>query len=688
MSKPTIDKVTGAACLNYIDRAIGFCDRSGSSTTFQTQFSYYDLYGYDGDHVAITPPIVSTNAALFSHDTSKRIIGLVLDKCDDGGLHYAVLGNETANVNNTRFFGVTTTVNNFGMPYKHPFPGDITLIQDQDNVKLMPEYDARYNDNKDMRVRQSYTAAYDDTQGRFVSYDQAIGFEPTIVDGEDVDGLGYSPYALWQNQQGGITGTTLTFTNNVNTTCQHGAEINNLSSVGGKMFDVLMDNPLNGCAGNLYDLGCEIYTVGYGLCPGGFVGEEFVNIFTAQGTTECSNMNWVCVPFNLILTESAQEAQAYLTNGTLPSDAWLYPMDWENLPWYNRPDDEDDGDDNNDPDDTSFDGDPNLPVVPSYTPSMLSNYNWYWLQVGEFSNFIQWFWDVGAWNDFSDIVESIMGLYNDLASAILMVRYYPVDISWIGGLGTQSNIIVGMCERSGLVDTISQSAPPAVRDIGHVRVAEKYKSFVDMSPYSQISLYLPFYGFVDLDVNIFTGRDLYVKAVYDYMSGTIQYFIYVDNKFLINTYLAKLAVDIPLTLQTKNDRDSAIFSNVTNALSGLVGAGVTVASGNPMGLLVGAGAMNSGVASAPMRVCGTVGEQGAFYAPPKCALIYRRPTISKPENWARIVGQMCGKDYTLSNLSGKGFTKCYQPRISFSNTSPLQEEVDEIYDLLEKGVIL
>jgi hypothetical protein len=49
---------------------------------------------------------------------------------------------------------------------------------------------------------------------------------------------------------------------------------------------------------------------------------------------------------------------------------------------------------------------------------------------------------------------------------------------------------------------------------------------------------------------------------------------------------------------------------------------------------------------------------------------------------------MCGKSYMLSNLTDKGLTTCFQPRITFSSTVPLQSEIDEIYDYLEKGVIL
>ena len=243
-------------------------------------------------------------------------------------------------------------------------------------------------------------------------------------------------------------------------------------------------------------------------------------------------------------------------------------------------------------------------------------------------------------------------------------------------------------QRGSSVATISPTTVAPIQEIGHIKIEDKYQSFVDMAPYSQLSLYLPFHGFVDLDINIFSGHSIYVKGIYDHLTGTLQYFLYCDNTWLVNSFTVKMAVDIPMSLQTKNDRDSAIFSNVMNSVSGMMGAGLTLGTGNPIGLVAGANAFNSGVNSAPMNVRGTVGESGAFYAPPQCAIILRRPTISKPDQntWEKNVGQMCGKGHQLSRLSG--LTICYQPRINFANSIPLQSEIEEIYQILTEGVIL
>jgi hypothetical protein len=318
--------------------------------------------------------------------------------------------------------------------------------------------------------------------------------------------------------------------------------------------------------------------------------------------------------------------------------------------------------------------------------------------------FINWFWnDIGQFNDFDDIIAKIKGLYNDLASAVIMIRYMPVNVAFLGGQGEQKPLKIGMIQKAnGSYDTLAMNRPPIV-EIGSIDIARKYKSFLDLAPYSQLSLYLPYHGYIDLDINIFSGHKLIVYGVYDPLSGTLQYMIYRQRdgkRMLVNTVICKIAVDIPITLQTKNDRDSAIFQNVSNTVGGLIGAVGGVASGNPIGAMLGIGtginAFNSSNASAPLNVKGTVGETGAMYAPHKCSIILRNPTIqgsdsdNKKSTWLKHVGRATSHGYYLGSddMKGSGLTVCTNPRITFENSTPLQSEVDEIYSYLEKGVIL
>ena len=685
-----IEKVTGQDCLDYIDRAIGFVQRPYQDYLISSY--YIDGYlnirmkGNTNHEVGLYPSHVITGSTgfIWSHNINKRKIGVVLNECDDNGLHVAILSNDTINYRSVRMFS---------------FALQVLALMSYETDPILPTLYANVEEfvaNQVNSIVMSDYVKYYAIGSADVSFDEMIDYSPYIMGLDNLESWQYNN--MQQNGQSLVHPTDIDLTNNINTTLHFGIPIDTSSYEYAYCKGDFIDNPLYPSSGNLYSYAQSIYNDCGALCPREFeAGVDLYNYDVNVGE-KVNTANGVAIPYNLILTKSVDKALNYLNNGILPSDAFLYPMDWDNFPSVN-PDNPEDEPNDNTPDDDGRNITPNPPEEPTYTVNQLTNYNWYWLTVPEWQNFINWFWnDIGDYSDFDDIIAKVKGLYNDVASAVIMCRYYPVDISWIGGTGTQSNIKLGMIEKSGNVDTINQANPLRVRDLGHIHISNKYKSFLDLSPYSQLSLYLPYHGFIDLDINIFSGHDIYIKVLYDYLSGTIQYYVYYDNEMLVDTILCKMAMDIPITLQTKNDRDSAIFSNVSNTIGGLVGAGVGVASGNPIGMTLGVtqgvSAFNSANASAPMRLMGSVGESGAYIAPQNCYVILRRPTIQPSDSdkslttWKKNVGQLCGYGYKLSGLKGAGFTVCHSPRINFKNTAPMQTEVDEIYTYLEKGVIL
>lgn len=402
--------------------------------------------------------------------------------------------------------------------------------------------------------------------------------------------------------------------------------------------------------------------------------------------------------YNVPLTYDYNSAIHYLNTGTLPSDAFLYPFNPDDIPTSKpiNPDDEDAPDEEDNP---GVDGVPTVDGDPAITPTQLSNNNLYWLQAGELQQFISWFWNnAGEIIEADDLWDRIKGLYNDLASAVINIRYFPVNPYYIGGVSDTNNIIISSIQMP--IQNIKKinKGKLVKRTLGEYSINEQFKAFTDYSPYTQLMLYLPFHGWIELDVDVFMTNKIRVKCVYDYISGTIQYGVYCvsnNKEFIINTVISKMAVDIPITLQSKNDRDSAIFNNVTNAFGNLLGAGASAVTGSPIGLVMStAGVASSGTQSAPLKVNGTMGESGAFFMPNKCAVYIKRPSYNRPNLYKSRVAYPCNKGGELSNF--KGLTLVYDPQISFSGNKnadnitikPLQSEIDEIYTALEKGVIL
>ena len=722
MAKPTKNRiVTGSACLNYVDYDIGLvsCGTGflGSPYAYRLGVDRLDSFFSTGELAALFVEPTQYYAFLsysrkinfdkISH--SNRVCGLILDDNDDGSYKIAILGTDIITNRTMEQTGIEVHI------------GTQNVEPDQnDNYEFpgIPVLDGTSSDNA-----YAYVLVLDgvtrvnnrvpvsdlfDVKLNFGSRDSSYIISDTF-------------YATCKYQDNFISGNDyqLQLSTDKNNTLVCGIPINEMTTVTFNSHCFMYDtynSIFDAWEGNYYDLIDNIYQsmrIQSTKKPSVLVSEgNLLNMFTRadltgnpklagyEGKTHAFNFT----PFNLILTRNESQALAYLNNGTLPSDAFLYPLDWQNLPRT----DGTPSSDQEDPDykppsgedgDSGIDGTPTTDADPQITSNMLTNNNLYWLQAGQLEAFITWFWqNAGEIIELDDLWDRIKGLYNDLASAIINIRYFPVDPYYIGGVSDTTNIVLSSIEMpiSGIKKL--NKTKLRKRTLGEITIQNRYNAFTDYSPYTSLMLYLPFHGWIDLDIDIFTGNKLQVRCVYDHISGTVQYGVYVISKgkeFLLNTVIAKMAVDIPITLQSKNDRDSAIFNNVTNAFGNLLGAGASAVTGNPIGLVMStAGVASSGTQSAPLKVNGTVGETGAFFMPNKCAVYIKRPSYNRPKNYGSRVGFPSNKGGKLSSFSG--FTTVYNPQITFSgNTNadnvtikPLQSEIDEIYSALEKGVIL
>lgn len=734
MSTPHItqtfnDFVTGDTCLQYITKDMGLlsrCDWQGDGIVLPFQQNIYDealwaARGFSSQDTGASSVSYSfySDITKISQDKTKRIIGLILDEWGDGSFKIAILGDD--NLTNMRYSNIRYTEYASADPCERV--GETQIFKG--NCQSVAVYDpGSSSDNVPGVTLEEFT----NEEIAIVPLENIFDFVPTLGEMTNLRGALYGT-GSHGNGAPFRTGAAVNLhvTNNKNNTLIIGNKYN-INGVDRQFIatEYLRESPYNMRAGNFYDF-MENLTV---LIAGK------VNTFSyMEGVT--SYNEWIdplsddselsqayetttlqTIPVNLILTRNESFALNYLNTGTLPPDAFLFPMDWENIP-KNMPsgEDEDTPEGGDDPDNgennpSGIEGDPTVDGDPTTTTSKLNNNNVYWLQAGQLADFITWFWnDAGAIIDAGSLWNKITGLYNDLGQAIVMVRYFPVDPAYLGGTEDVNSIVVGMIEKPNTQVKKLVRGNPSKVTLGTQAISPKYNSFADYSPYTELQLYLPFHGWQALDVDIFMGNSVRVKAIYDYMSGTVQYLIYVvsgGNEYLVNTAVVKMAVDVPITLQSKNDRDSAIFGNIMNAAGTLIGASASAATMNPIGLTMSmqniASIGTGGAQSAPIKMMGTQGENGAFFAPNRCAIYMKRPSYNRPKLYKSRVGYPCNKGvYLGARPSGgdssvgvaTGFTTVYNPTITFSGNSfggkrllPLQSEIEEIYNYLTEGVIL
>ena len=366
--------------------------------------------------------------------------------------------------------------------------------------------------------------------------------------------------------------------------------------------------------------------------------------WSAWHTFNAAGMNVVdgnpIVFLDLIMTNNLAEAQKYVKDGTIPSDARVNPSHVKK-----DTDSNEDGEDGG----KSSTFDENEPSAPTVNSVKLSNLHNYWISESQMQSFYSEVWDT----DLTDFVKgAFTGIYSNLISNVVSLKFMPTTAENLGGTGGASPVILGFKTYDNLtVQTIGNTTAPIV-NIGSYKFSKEYNSFADYAPYTDIKLYLPFVGIVPLDTNLFMGSGggetatLNIKAQYDLQSGLITYFL-MRNKTMISSVSGHMAVEVPISLQSGLDTFSTISRNFSGKVWDFAMEG---AKGNPIGMI---SEIAQGSATAPPQtIFASTGGDGSFYAHPKCMIMIKHPQYNRPKNYSHVVGFPAYVTKKVSDLQG------------------------------------
>lgn len=335
---------------------------------------------------------------------------------------------------------------------------------------------------------------------------------------------------------------------------------------------------------------------------------------------------------------------------------------WENIfeptvnPWIPDYTDTDDGSDD------GGDGDTPTPVPPVGTASALWRiYNPSQAQLDAF----------GAWLWSSDFVDQLLKLFNDPMQAIIGLHKIFVTPP-VSGSGA---IKVGYLVSTANANYVSGQYVTV--DCGTVNLQEYFGNVFDYSPFTQLRLFLPFIGIIELDtadcmrgkisviyhVDVLTGACLAeVKVIRDSAGG------------ILYTYSGNCAVQYPVS--------SGSYVGIVTGLLGITaGVAGTVASGGALApALIGAGA-GLGMMHTNVKHSGAISGNAGAMGLKKPYLIIERPITRTPENLANIEGLPQNKLVTIGSLSG--FVKVKECHVD--GIPATQKELEEIKGYLTNG---
>lgn len=294
----------------------------------------------------------------------------------------------------------------------------------------------------------------------------------------------------------------------------------------------------------------------------------------------------------------------------------------------------------------------------------------------------------------STFFDNIKLLTNDPLEAICNVMYIPFDVKNHSNCGDVHALTLMNVETPANVYDLSGDYN-MILNMGSITVDPYYNSYMDFSPNTEIEIYLPYKGFVNLSVNDIMGKTLTVKYIMDMYSGAATIVVAADAQ-VVHISSTQIGINIPISQSNANSRASNLIgaavgtvgSIATGAISGAtVGALGGVVGGVAGGIIGGAGAAASGVSSILNAAQNHVDKGGAFggmgwlYAPQKCYLIYNRPISAEPKLYKTLNGYSTSYSGTVSAYSG-----FLQAEIINGTTGATDTENRMIFDMLRAGI--
>ena len=309
----------------------------------------------------------------------------------------------------------------------------------------------------------------------------------------------------------------------------------------------------------------------------------------------------------------------------------------------------------------------NTPPVVLPTGSAEALYKIYNPTQAEINSFGAWLWS-------SNFVDQLLKVFNNpMESIIGLHKVYASPI-----IGGRSNIKVGYLD-SGVSSNFVSNQYTKI-DCGTVNLQEYFGNVFDYSPYTNIELYLPCIGFVQLDVGNVMRSSINITYTVDVLTGACISEVNVKRDGyggVLYSYSGNCASQYPLS--------SGSYMGIVSSVIGVAGSIIgTVASGGSLApLALGA---TSGLLNAKTHVqhSGSLSGNSGVMGGKIPYLIITRPQTNMAENYQHLQGIPSN---TYTQLSAcRGFVKV--KNVNVKNIIAEREELEEIKTLLLDGVII
>ena len=277
----------------------------------------------------------------------------------------------------------------------------------------------------------------------------------------------------------------------------------------------------------------------------------------------------------------------------------------------------------------------------------------------------------------SDFKKSENGIPLDAGQFVIGLYQLPVDIPSFCTT-SQEKIVLGKLETNAVgkkLLTVNRKV-----HLGEYFISANCgNNFLDYAPYTEIKLYVPFCGIVELPPNLFINSTVSVDMIIDIISGSCKGVVMCNNTFYTSIN-GSLMCSLPLSLEQCATKSLSVINSANSIISGIIFGNKNYSALNTVTTLGEAMIENNNIA--PSHISGNMDSVVNFYDPQCCILFMTYPEVNMGDI-GKTHGKVCNYQDTLKNCHG--YTVVNNPHLEIKCTNT---EKDEITKLLEQGVIL
>ena len=275
------------------------------------------------------------------------------------------------------------------------------------------------------------------------------------------------------------------------------------------------------------------------------------------------------------------------------------------------------------------------------------------------------------WSDLFSL-DSFKKLFADPMDCILGFNVLPVVVP----AGSVSEIIVGnLATRVYMTKCTSQWVE---FDCGTVNVGTPYDTYLDYSPYTKYSIYLPYIGLQSLSADDVVGKTIHLVYHIDALSCSCVAYLLCGSSVLYQ-FAGSCGYSIPLTGDSFRNVVSSMISIATTVAGAVATGGISA----PLAISAGASIAQNVINAKPeVKRSGSIGSAAGIMGVQTPYLILEIPRICKPKDQHKYLGYPSFITDSVGNVPGYSEWES----VILSGVPCTDEERASIEEILKGGV--